>query len=315
MSPMAASPRGLASAAFGESYRAFGEILHLPRTGLQLIKRPIREQAYDLTGVYPYALCVDWSGLNQDIDELRDRNAASVVFVADPFQADAVQKLTQNWSLSRHFKTHYVVDLTQDWRQGRRKEVRRTTRRALELYETGIATDPISFAPTLWDFYQTTIRRKRVTGIQRLSLDTIEQQLAVPGAVLITAHDAVGLAGATLFFDHGATVTAHLMFLSERAVHNKATYALIFAGLEECEKRGCCFVNLGGATGTKDDLSDGVARFKKRWTENTRSAWICGSVLNATLYQQLERESRCQSASYFPSYRASGSRIFGATGA
>jgi len=41
MSRMGSFGKGFMSAAFGESYRPFGAGLRLPRTGLQLIKRPI----------------------------------------------------------------------------------------------------------------------------------------------------------------------------------------------------------------------------------------------------------------------------------
>jgi len=217
-------------------------------------------------------MCSDWSGLNQDIDELRDGDAVSVVFVADPFQSEVVRLAAGRWEHCQHFKSHHVVDLAQDWHQARSKAARRVTRRVLEAHEVEVVADPVLMAEALWALYQTTLERKNVTGMQRLSLATIQQQLAIEGALLVAAHDPDGLAGAMLSYDHGGTSVCHLMFLSDRAHHNKTTYALIYSGLVELEKRGCRFANLGGPAGNDDDATDGLVRFKSRWTKTTRSA-------------------------------------------
>ena len=306
MAPTEHAGQGYMSRSFGESYRAFGDIVHLPRTGLHLLKRPIRGPLYDLIGVYPYSMSADWSGLNHDIDDLRQGGAVSVVFVADPFQSETVGSLTKDWALSRHFKTHYVVDLRQDWRGNRRKQERRITRRALEALRLDVLSDPVPLAPALWELYQTTIDRKQVTGMQRLSLDTIERQLAIPGAVVITAQDETGLAGASLSFDHGQTSACHIMFLSEESRRSHTSHALIYVSLAELQKRGCSFTNLGGPAGNDDDPSDGLARYKYRWTRETCSAVICGSILDPVAYRDLEAEAGTGSTGFFPSYRAFG---------
>ncbi|MFZ5964885.1 GNAT family N-acetyltransferase [Thalassococcus sp. BH17M4-6] len=301
---------GYLSPAFGQSYAEFGTSLVLPRSGLQLLRRPLGADSFDYMGLYPYAMCADWSALAADLPDLAQPGAVSVTFVGDPFAAAEVQEATGDWALCRPFKTHYVTDLRTDWRRARPKEMRRIARRALEAHEMQIVADPVPLTDALWALYQTTVARHDVRGIQALSRDVVAQQLAVPGGLLMAAHDATGLAGAMLTFCHGATANLHLMFLDPRAHRQNTSYALIHATLEELEARGLHHANLGGAAGHDDAARDGLARFKKGWTTDTRSALICGKVLDAARYRDL-CGGAVPTGGFFPAYRAPGAAFSG----
>jgi len=301
---MTGAEPGYLSPAFGQSYGDFGTPVRLPASGLQLLRRPLGPDSWDYIGPYPYAMCTDWSALDQDLSTLAIPGAVSLTFVADPFATGTVQKATRGWDLCRPFKTHYVADLTADWRRSRPKEMRRIARRALETHEMEIVADPAALAGTLWELYQTTVARHRVRGLQALSPATVAKQLAVPGGLLMTARDGAGLAGAMLSFCHGATANLHLMFLDPRAHRQNTSYALIHATLEALEARGLTHANLGGAAGHDDAARDGLARFKAGWTTQTRSALICGKVLDAARYDTLAGDAG--PGGFFPAYRAPG---------
>lgn len=302
---------GYLSPAFGQSYAAFGTPLHLPGCGLQLLERPLGAGQFDYIGSYPYAMCADWGALADDMPRLARPGAVSLTFVADPFQSDAVRAATRDWDLCRHFKTHYVTDLHTDWRRNRPRTMRRITRRALESHRIETIADPVPMAAQFWDLYQTTVKRHGVSGMQALSLQVIEQQVTIPGALVIAARDDAGLAGAILSFCHGETASLHLIFLCPRAHAQKTSYALIYATLAALEARGLRYANLGGPAGNDDAGDDSLARFKKGWTTETRSALICGRILDPQLYRALSGDADPTNG-YFPAYRAPGA-AFGAS--
>ena len=140
---MTGAEPGYLSPAFGQSYGDFGTPVRLPASGLQLLRRPLGPDSWDYIGPYPYAMCTDWSALDQDLSTLAIPGAVSLTFVADPFATGTVQKATRGWDLCRPFKTHYVADLTADWRRSRPKEMRRIARRALETHEMEIVAEGI----------------------------------------------------------------------------------------------------------------------------------------------------------------------------
>ncbi len=229
--------------------------------------------------------------------------------MGDPFQTDAIATETQGWALSNPFKTHFTVDLRENWRQARSEVVRRLSRRALE-NQTFACLDPSpAQANGLWALYQNTIVRHNVSGIQRLSLKCLSAQLAVPGLVLIEARDESGLTGAITAFIHGSTAVAHLEFLAAGSHAKRTSYGLLHVMLETLEAKGCHEVTLGGCAGMHDDLSDGLAQFKSKWATGTRRAMLCGAVLDEAAYAALSAYAGVAVTDFFPRYRAPLGRL------
>lgn len=300
---------GYLAPSYGQSFAEFGDILTLERSGMQLIRRPLPHDMYDLIGLYPYVMCRDWSALGNDLQDLHGKGAVSVVFVGDPFEASAVAAATQGWALSRPFKTHFTVDLRENWRRARSKEVRRLSRIALETQRITSVDAGATEADALWALYQNTIERHKVTGIQRLSLKCLTAQLLVPGLVLVAAHDDSGLTGAITAFIHETTAVAHLEFLAAGSHAKRTSYGLISVLLETLEARGCHEVTLGGCAGLLDDMSDGLAQFKSKWATGTRQAMLCGAVLDAAVYDALSASTDVAETDFFPRYRAPLGRL------
>jgi hypothetical protein len=306
--PQAGTPKlpGYLSPDYGRSFAPFGPIVTLPQSGLQLLQRPIGNGQFDLTGLYPYSMCPNWCKLALDMDFLHNSGAVSVVFVGDPFETPKIADHLVNWHLCRPFKTHFIVDLQTNWRQLLPKETRRNSRRALELQSIKTVTSDPAYAPDLWALYQTTISRFKLTGIQRLSPEVIQAQLAIEGSVLVLGRDDTGITGAMTAFCHGATANAHIEFLAPDAHAKKTSYGLLFTMLEELERLGCRYVNLGGSAGVEDTPDDGLTQFKKRWAKTQRSALICGKILNSSAYSALCKQTPSGVSSFFPAYRIPG---------
>ncbi len=297
-------PNGYLSPEYAQSLAEFGEIVRLPRSGIRLLRRDIDGVHHDLCGLYPYAMARDWAAIAEDIAELREGDAVSLVLVTDPFAAERCDWPTiAVWDMCRPFKPHQVVDLGRDWRGERKKKLRYLTRRALAAQRVGPVENPGDYATLLWKFYRRTIDRFGLTGIQAMSEAAIADQLAVPGAALIVAHDEEGPTGAMLCFDHGHTSNSHLLFLSDRAERLGTSYALYYGCLEAAEDRHCRLVNFGSGAGAVDDPGDGLLRFKRRWANREAATWLCGAILDRNRYTELCRQAGTANDDYFPAYR------------
>ena len=298
------SGSGYLSRQYGRSFRHIGDVLSLPKSQAQLIKRPINCEHFDVTGLFPYAMCDDWSKLDYDLDYLRDLGAVSVVFVVDPFAWNVAGRALRRWAVCRPFKTQLLVDLSKNWRGRMSRSLRRSISRGLNVQSArGVPSDG-SYAHDLWSLYQNTITRHQVSGTSRLSKLIIREHLEAPGAKLIVAHDSSGLSGAAIFFGHGQTANCHLLFLSSRAHQNATSYALYYTGLKTLEAAGCRVVNLGGVAGYHDDSENGLFKYKQKWANARAKTLLCGEILDMKAYEQLQWASGAERTDYFPAYRS-----------
>lgn len=300
---------GYMSAEYGKVFRHLGRIVILPESGLQLIERQIRPGLSDLMGLYPYAMCRTFAALAgpADLAAMRATGAVAVSFVADPFATDMVQTALANWAVCRRFKTHFVIDLADGWHSRLARTTRRYIRRGHEAQTTRIVTaDASGHAPEFWALYAPAMRRLGASGIQKMSPDMIADQLAVPGVFLTLSHarDSGTLTGAMISYVHDSHVSAHLVGF-DATPHT--SYVLIDAGASHAESLGCRWFNIGGPAGMKDDPSDGLYAFKRRWTPHQRETMLCGQILNPGAYAALCAETDTQDAGFFPAYRAPGS--------
>gem|GEM_PF-1037709 len=300
------------SPAYGHAFRRLGAIVTLPDSGLQLIKRQIRPGLSDLIGLYPYAMCRDFTALAGPADQaaLRATGAVALSFVADPFEADTVRTALADWAVCKRFKTHFVLDLAGDWRGARSKHTRRYVRRGHDALTTRtITTEAHTHAAEFWALYAPAMRRLGATGLQKMSPEMIADQLAVPGTFLTLSHarDDGALTGAMISYVHGSHVNLHLTCFDATRNTARTSYVLIDAGAAHAESLGCRWINLGGAAGMVDDPSDGLYAFKRRWTPYQRETLLCGQVLNPEAYAALCAETDRQDAGFFPGYRAPGS--------
>ena len=68
----------------------------------------------------------------------------------------------------------------------------------------------------------------------------------------------------------------------------------------ELRARGLKIANLGAGAGLQADATDGLSRFKQGWSTHTGEAWLCGAVLDPTVYDLL---TGAHDTEFFPAYR------------
>jgi hypothetical protein len=62
------------------------------------------------------------------------------------------------------------------------------------------------------------------------------------------------------------------------------------------------FYNHGGVPGS-DDRRTGLSRFKQAFSNTTRTAFLCGSILDASAYARLTADRPAPEPAFFPAYR------------
>lgn len=300
---------GYASPRYAASFAAIGDVLTLPRSGTWVVSRAIRGGHFDVAGLYPFSVCAKWQDLTADVDYLRDLGAVSWVLVSDPFAQEEVSRCLKGWDVFRPFKTHFWVDLQSNWRALRKKNTRNSCNKALREHTVDVVSWPDSahFGNEFWALYRASSRRRDFGQASRMSLEMITGQLAVPGCVLVVARRSGVCVGMMICYAQHDTGYLHLLGLDDQALTHGTSYALIYRGLESLEERGVRRASLGGAAGTVDDPSDGLYRFKRRWSRKVTETMLAGVVLDPHRYSELA--GRSPRGDFFPAYRDPSSEL------
>jgi hypothetical protein len=282
------------------SLAEFGHVLRLPRSkGALLTRRVPHDTALDAMGCYPLFVCQDWSALPADIAQLNGR-LVSLTLVADPFGASSRELTAVFPDVCVPYKEHYVIDLSRSPASFVDPHHRYRARRARRDVDVQVVDAPSSFLDEWVTLYKNLIHRHGLQGIKKFSREAFARQLALPGVtVLRGCHDGRVVA-AQLWFSHGDVAYSHLAAASPKGYALSASYALYGFALEyfACRHK---WLDLGGAAGATHDGTDGLSVFKRGWATGTRTAYLCGRVLDCARYAALCRSF--PESSYFPPYR------------
>lgn len=301
---MTSSSAGYLHRLYAESFSELATPLHLPGCDGWLLERRIPgSELDDAMGCYPLFACRDWSRVGSDLEALGS-NLVSVTLVADPFGNYAEHGLRTVFDLVRPFKRHYVTDLEIYEDHILTRNRRRNIARARARVRVETCTDRAQHLDEWVDLYAGLIERHRITGVAAFSRASLARQLAVPGLLMLRATVDDDPVGVDLWYVQGDVAYSHLGATSDLGYKLGASYALLSHAIEELRGR-VRWLDLGGSAGLDDDeAGSGLSRFKERWATGTRTAYLCGRVLQPERYAQLSQVRGTTTASYFPAYRA-----------
>jgi hypothetical protein len=63
------------------------------------------------------------------------------------------------------------------------------------------------------------------------------------------------------------------------------------------------WLNLGAGAGADGSAPDGLTRFKRGWTKETRTAYFCAHVFDRAAYEAILNERGLSPNGFFPAYR------------
>ena len=108
---------------------------------------------------------------------------------------------------------------------------------------------------------------------------------------------------ALLIVVRGDVAHGHLAASSEEGYKLHASYGLHWVTLRYLMERGVRYFDVGTAAGNVVDEHGGLARFKKGWSNDSRSVYLCGGIFDSAKYSELTAR-RISGTDYFPAYRS-----------
>jgi GNAT acetyltransferase-like protein len=288
---------------YAQSHHEFGVPRELPRCQGWIIERRIPGfAASDAMGCYPLFACRNWSQLLVDIENLGDQ-LVSLALVTDPFGDYDESYLRRCFpDLAVPFKEHYVVDLEKPQTEGVSRRHRKEARRALRHVSVQVHPDPPGFLDTWMRLHSHLIAKHNVKGIAAFSRSAFADQLATPGTVALSASYLGEPVAATLYIVHDDVAYGHILGCTDIGYEQSALYALISFAIDHFSG-SLRWLDMMGVPGGQDAGSEGIRRFKQGWTHETRTAWLCGRILNRARYAEIVDATGTRTARYFPAYR------------
>ncbi|HZN04818.1 MAG TPA: GNAT family N-acetyltransferase [Candidatus Polarisedimenticolia bacterium] len=297
------APAAYAHPGYAASLSEFGTPRALPGSGGFLLERAIPGTSdRDAMGCYPLFSCLDWSRLGDDLAAL-EGTLVSVAAVVDPFGLDDEERLRACFrDRVVPFKEHFIADLDRHDLASLSRHHRYYARRALARSDVEVCVDPPQHLDEWLALYATLCARHDLRGIQAFSRTAFEQQLRVPGIVLLRARSDGETIGAHLWYVQGEVAYSHLAAASPRGYEAMVFYALYWRACEHFRGR-VRVVDFGAGAGLAAGADDGLTRFKRGWANGTRMAYFCGRILDRERYAKILAGGRAEER-YFPAYRA-----------
>lgn len=294
---------GYAHPEYALSLREFGEPRELPRCGGWILVRKIPGTPYkDAMGCYPRFSCRDWINLHRDLEHVGS-DLVSLVLVTDPFAEVTSEYLTQCFSIAKPFKTHYIGDLSHPLNSFIRKIHRKNARRALEMMDVEVLTQPAQYLDAWINLYSNLISRHNIKGINAFSPNCFEVQLNIPGMVMFLGRKGGEIIGATLVLMRDHVAYFHLSAYTSEGYKFRASYGTHWKALEYLCGQGIRYFDIGGMAGLEENPSDGLAEFKRGWSNERRTVYFCGHIFDQQKYESICRQYQVTDVNYFPAYR------------
>lgn len=292
---------GYAHPAYAAAVAAPAAPLALPGCGGALVVHDVpHAPGRDAAGPYPLFACARWDALEHDLAAL-PRDLVSVVLVADPFGGHDAALLARCFpDRLVAFKQHFVRDLARD--AAIAPHHRRNVRRASRAVEVEACGPSAALLDDWVRLYAGLVRRHAIRGQAAFSPASLAAQLAVPGLVALRARRGGETVGVTLWYEQEDVAHYHLGAYADAGYEHRAAYALFAAALDHFRGR-VRWLALGAGAGVTGDEGDGLTRFKRGWSTGTRTAWLCGRVVDRAAYDALAARAGAR-GDFFPAYRA-----------
>jgi hypothetical protein len=287
--------------AYAAALAEFGEALRLPGSKSWLLKRRIPSTGFhDAMGCYPLFCCAEWEDLADDLSALQDQ-LVSVVVVADPLNSGGPRQLEAAFDSVSAFKDHFVIETGRPLPAFVTRSHREQAQRALNRMNVEVCAYPLDYLDDWERLFGVLCERHRIQGLRRFSRSSFAQQLAVPGLVMVRASLNGRTVGLDLWYVQGDCAHGHLAAFDAVGYDLHASYATKWRAIELLSDR-VRWINLGA--GNAGDPQGGLSRFKRGWSTGTRTAWLCGRVLQPARYKELLAARGSSESTYFPAYRA-----------
>jgi hypothetical protein len=295
---------GYAHPAYAAALAEFGRPRELVKSGGWILERPVPGTSVrDAMGCYPLFVCPNWTLLRDDLEAIGE-DLVSLIVVTDPF-GDYTEEMLQRTfpDLAVPFKEHFIIDLQDNPETFVHSHHRRNARNALREVTVERVAHPSDFLDDWNRLYARLIERHEFKGIARFSAESFAGQFKVPGTELFRAVHGGRSVGMTVWYADREQGYYHLAAYDETGYELRASFALFWRALEYFTAIGVRRLGLGAGAGIDVDGLDGLTRFKRGWSNATRTTFLCGRIFDPIEYRRLSEGAGDTGRDYFPAYR------------
>ncbi len=290
-----------ATETFANSLSHWGQAWRVDAWNCYVIKRPIADEAFDAAGVYPITPLEPNIDITAGLSQLRDAGFVSIVLVFDDFHRPDLVELKKHFDAVNDFKPHYV------YRPDKGKlDYDSHHRRAVKTAYKHVRTDIIALSDGLDEWarlYDALTATLKLEGLHAFPHEHHQAIASMEGVIAVGAWLDKELVSCHVWVDDGQYMHSHLVASNEKGYEFRAAYAVNDTSIQYFANRK--LLNFGGGAGNIVGSDDGLARFKKGFSNDVAGSYICGVILDKDKYQQLvDARALSQPTNFFPAYRA-----------
>ena len=287
-----------ASAAYAAGLSHVGAPFEVPEWGGHVLVRPTPSgEGLDAAGPYPLTMLTAEADVAGGLLRLKAAGAVSAVIVLDAARGPPAASAEAAFDFARPFKAHFFHD-----RAVGPLELQKHHRYELRRAMAEVSTREIRLADHAQDWlhlYAALEAKHDVGGVHAFPAAHHHCLAQLPGVRTFGAFVEDRLVSAHLFITHAGYAVSHLAASTPEGYAARAAYAVNARAILELED--CDLINFGGASGAQDDPTDGLARFKRGFSNRVAASKLCGSVLDPKAYESLS--SGFEGGAFFPAYR------------
>ena len=285
-----------ATMAYAQALSHWGKPLWVPQWQTAVIMRQLPSGEVDAAGAYPFSIIANESDIAAGLAHIRAEGALSLTLVLDDFHKPDFALCAPHATLLKPFKTHYVYN-----RAKGAVAYDDHHKRALKKAQQQVRVDVLDLKThgREWQaLYDHLIADLQLQGLHAFPAAHYQALAEINGITAIGAWMGDELVSAHLWAGDGATQHSHLVASNAKGYEARASFAVNDFSLHYFADAQ--LINFGGGAGNVDDANDGLARFKRGFSNETAQSYLCGIILDEARYHALTPVK----TDYFPAYRA-----------
>jgi transposase-like protein len=247
--------------------------LHVPAWGTYVLVREGPREALQATGMRPISPLEPSADMHAGMETLRQAGVTSVSLVAEPLFSPHPSVLEQAFTICRPFREHYFVDLEAEIHLHKKHRNRLNQARRVCTVEEVRLDEQLE----RWhELYALNVAARQIP--QPFTRSHFEHLATLPSLRTIAVLMDGEIVGMTLWIGHGDTLYLHDGAADERGFENSATYPAVAHVIETERTRR--YLLLGGSTGIHDDPLEGLAMFRRGFSNGSVFSHLCSARLS-----------------------------------
>lgn len=286
---------------YAKSLNHWAEPLFIPAWNNWVMVKPIESDLYDACSPHPISILTPDTDIEAGLSFLKDKGLVSLILVLDDFHRPDLTSLGNYFDVVRPFKTHYIYNPSKGpilYDKHHRYELRQARK--------DLRTAPLDLKVHLSEWmglYKQLVTHHQLSGLHDFQEAHHKALSNLDGIVAFGAWAGDELVSCHIWAYEQGYAHSHLAASNATGYKTRAAYAVNDEAINFF--KDAKLLNFGGGAGYSQNDADGLSKFKKGFSNQTASAYICGAVLNQDRYTDLiNRRSLTEKTDFFPAYRA-----------